>query len=83
MVPAWGRTCSDGERNALALLVNAQNHELARFVFVGNAGRLDDKPLDAGGEELSVQDFEHVVRVLALQDIFRNAGTSRCDTGHA
>ena len=60
MVPVLGVGFLDGERNALALLVNPQDYELSGFVLVGNAGRLDDKPLDAGRQELSVQDFEHV-----------------------
>jgi hypothetical protein len=49
----------DGKRDPLALLIYPQDDELPWFLFTRDAWRLNDKPLDARRNELSVQDFEH------------------------
>jgi hypothetical protein len=49
----------DGKRNPLTLLVNAQNHELARFLFASDARRFQDEAFDARDKELCVGDLEH------------------------
>ena len=41
MVPAAGSAALDGERNALALLVQAQNDELPRPLLARDARRLN------------------------------------------
>jgi hypothetical protein len=49
----------DGHRNPFAFLINAQNHKLAGFLSAGNGGSFQNEPLDAGGNELCVDNFEH------------------------
>ena len=53
-------------RDPFAVFVETQNYKLSRFLFLCNARRLNDKPLDAGRQELGVQDFEHVSGRLQL-----------------
>ena len=79
---ALGIGVFDGDRNAFALLVQPQDYELPRFLLACNARRLDDEPLDAGRQKLSVQDFEHVSPWLALQDIVRKGKPMGCDMSH-
>ena len=56
---ALGIGVLDGDRNALALLVDPQDDELSRLLFARDARRFNDEPLDARRKELCVDDFEH------------------------
>ena len=49
----------DGEGNAFALLMKAENHELARPLLAGDAGRLDDKLLDIKADAACFDDLVH------------------------
>src|SRR5581483_434854 len=50
----------DGERNPLAFFIDANDNELTRALLAGNSWSLDYETLDSGGNELRVDDFEHV-----------------------
>ncbi len=49
----------DGDRNALALLVNPKDDELSWLLFARDPRRFNYEPLDARRKELCVDDFEH------------------------
>ena len=49
----------DGERNALACVVDPDDDELPRPLLARDARRFDGKALDSRGDELSMDDFEH------------------------
>ncbi len=53
----------DGDRNPLAFLVNTKDDELSRFLFAGDAGSFQDEPFNARGDELCVNDLEHVLSI--------------------
>ena len=55
----FGIGVGDRQRNALAVVVHAQDHELAGLALPGDAWRLDREPLDIGREELGLDDREH------------------------
>lgn len=50
----------DRKRDALALLVEAQDYELAGPLLTRDAGRLNDKAFDIRSKECSVHNLEHV-----------------------
>ena len=52
MVPRSDIGVLDGERNAFALLVNAQDDELSRLLFARDPRRFNDKALDARRKEM-------------------------------
>ena len=60
MVPRAGSERSIVKRDALALLVEAQDYELAGPLLTRDAGRLNDKAFDIRSKECSVNNLEHV-----------------------
>jgi len=73
--PARRVRAFDGNRNALAFLVNPQNHELARFLFTGDAGSFNDEPFDGGGEELGVDDLEYEASAIENYNLIVGEGS--------
>jgi len=54
-----GVGAGDGERDALAVVVEAHDHELPRLLLPGDARRDDAEQLDVGGEKPSFADGVH------------------------
>jgi hypothetical protein len=50
----------NGDRNALALFINAENYELSRFLLPRNAWSFNHKALDTGRKKFCMDDFEHM-----------------------
>ena len=62
IVPALRVGVGDRERDALAALVDPEDHELAGLALAGDARGLDPEQLDVGGEEAGLEDGEHEPR---------------------
>ena len=58
-VPALGVRVRDRERDALAVLVDADDDELAGLALARDAGGLDAEELDVGGEEACFDYLKH------------------------
>jgi len=60
MVPAWRFEIGDGQRNALAAVSVADDHEVARLRRLGDVGVLQFPEVGDRGKLLSFDDLEHL-----------------------
>ncbi len=59
MVPPARDGAGDGQRDALALLMEADDDELSSLALAGDARGLDTEELDFRGKEMGFDDLEH------------------------